>query len=444
MKTINVGKLTYDDTSGSGTINIVDTSGGSSVLNIDLETILPFANLVSKEIFDFFALSAAVYGIDRFVKRKQNSVDGWSRELKVNFPVHNQSKWNTCRVELNRVLSFLTGDYWNVEFRKETVELPEATLNKEYSVSFAQVNLLSGGLDSLIGALDFLKQNPKQKVLFISHYDRQMHGPKGDQERLIPTLRTIYPNQFECIPSIEVYLKQTNVDRETTFRSRSLLFIGIALMAAQATNTQSIIVPENGTVSLNFPLSNSRRSSCSTRTTHPLVLDNVLSIWKALSITTDIRNPYEFQTKGEMVNACKDQTNLAKLVAMSNSCGKRGHRAHWEPGKKNATHCGICMPCIYRQAALLTTEDKTSYGNSINNLFPLKEKHKKSQDIVALLDFLKTPITKEEIKQELIVNGVKNLSKLNQYVEVVGRTREELKQWMKKVGNLTVKSKAGV
>jgi hypothetical protein len=54
MKTINVGKLTYDDTSGSGTINIVDTSGGSSVLNIDLETILPFANLVSKEIFDFF------------------------------------------------------------------------------------------------------------------------------------------------------------------------------------------------------------------------------------------------------------------------------------------------------------------------------------------------------------------------------------------------------
>lgn len=442
MKTINVGKLTYDNTSGSGTINIVDTSGGSSILNVDLETMLPFANLVSKEIFDFFTLSASVYGIDRFIERKPNSVDGWSRELKVNFPVRNLTKWNACKEELNRLLSFLTGDYWDVKFRKETVELPEATLNKEYSVSFAQVNLLSGGLDSLIGALDFLKQNPKQKVLFVSHYDPQMHGPKGDQKDLITEIKKMYPKQFAYIPSLRVLLENTNLKRETTFRSRSLLFIGIALMAAQATNTPSIIVPENGTVSLNFPLSASRRSSCSTRTTHPFVLENVLSIWKTLSITTGILNPYEFQTKGEMVNACKDQPSLSKLIAMSNSCGKRGHVKDWTD--RSATHCGVCMPCIYRKAALLSLKDKTDYGDSINNLFPSKEKRKKAQDSGAMLDFLYSPITKEEIKQELIVNGVKNLYKLNQYIEVVWRTREELKQWVKKVGNPRVKSKAGV
>jgi hypothetical protein len=61
-----------------------------------------------------------------------------------------------------------------------------------------------------------------------------------------------------------------------------------------------------------------------------------------------------------------------------------------------------------------------------------------------MLDFLHSQITKEEIKQELIVNGVKNLSKLNQYVDVVWRTRQELKQWVKKVGNSTIKLKAGV
>ncbi|WP_144605721.1 Qat anti-phage system QueC-like protein QatC [Algoriphagus algorifonticola] len=444
MKTINVGRLTYDKPSGAGKIIIEDASGGNSTLNIDLRSLLPFANLVSKVVFDFFILSASVYGIDRFVARKQNSVDGWSRELKVTFPVHNPTKWNACKEDLNRLLSFLTGDYWNVEFRKETFDVPNTDLDKEFSVPFTQVNLLSGGLDSLIGAFDFLKQNSKQKVLFVSHYDPQMHGPKGDQKDLISEIEKMYPNQFAYIPSVRVSLERTNVNRETTFRSRSLLFIGIALMAAQATNTHRIIVPENGSVSLNFPLSASRRSSCSTRTTHPFVLDNVLSIWKILSIVADIRNPYEFQTKGEMVNDCKDKTNLSKLVPMSNSCGKRGHRAHWESGKKNATHCGICMPCVYRQAALMVAGDKTSYGNSINNLFPLKDKHKKSQDIVALLDFLKTPITKEEIKQELIVNGVKNLSKLNQFVEVVWRTREELKKWVKKVGDTTVKTKAGV
>lgn len=444
MKTISVGKLVYDIPSGLGIINIVDSSGGNSKLNIDLETILPFINLVNKDVFDFFTLSAAVYGIDRFVERKSNSVDGWSRELKVSFPVHNLSKWNTCKEDLNRLLSFLTGDYWDVEFRKETIELPKVALDKEYLVSFTQVNLLSGGLDSLIGALDFLKQNANQNILFVSHYDPQMHGPKGDQKDLISEIEKMYTKRFAYIPSLKVSLERTNVNRETTFRSRSLLFIGIALMAAQATCTQNIVVPENGSVSLNFPLSASRRSSCSTRTTHPFVLDNVLSIWKNLSIATHIENPYEFKTKGVMVNTCKDQLNLFKLVAMSNSCGKRGHRAHWEPGKRNATHCGICMPCIYRQAALLVAQDNTSYGNSINNLFPSKEKHKKSQDIVAFLEFLKNPITKDEIKQELIVNGVKNLTKLNRYVEVVWHTREELKQWVSKVGNLTVKTKAGI
>ena len=127
MKTISVGKLVYDIPSGLGMINIEDVSGGRSKLNIDLETILPFINLVNKDVFDFFTLSAAVYGIDRFVERKSNSVDGWSRELKVSFPVHNPSKWNTCKEYLNRLLSFLTGDYWDVEFRKETFDVPKAT-----------------------------------------------------------------------------------------------------------------------------------------------------------------------------------------------------------------------------------------------------------------------------------------------------------------------------
>ncbi|AXP82146.1 7-cyano-7-deazaguanine synthase [Mariniflexile rhizosphaerae] len=444
MKTISISKLTYDKSSGTALINIEETSGGSSTLNIDLETLLPFANLVSKEVFDFFIISASVYGIDRFVERKQNSVDGWSRELKVSFPVHNPSKWNACKADLNRLLSFLTGDYWDVGFRNETFDIPKIPLDKEYSVPFEQVNLLSGGLDSLIGALDFLKQNPKKRVLFVSHYDPQMRGVLKDQGKIIPSLVKIYPNQFAYIDSIKVTLqREAGIGREKTFRSRSILFVGLALIAAEATKTKNIIIPENGTVSLNFPLSASRRSSCSTRTTHPYVLEILISIWNKLSINTHISNPYEFKTKGQMVQEClKNNSNLLDLIEHSNSCGKRGHVKDWT--NRNANHCGVCMPCIYRQASLLTLKDKSKYGDLINNLFPIKEKRDKSQDSGAMLDFLNNPITKEEIKQELIVGGVKNLSKLNQYVEVVWRTREELKLWTKKVGNSTVKAKAGV
>lgn len=440
MKIISVGKLRYDVPSGLGFIDIKDTSVGSSTITIDLETLLPFVNKVNKEILDFFIISAAVYGIDRFVERKQNSVDGWSRQLKVKFPVHSPDIWTSCKQEIDKLLSFLTGDYWDVEFKKEVFELPKANLETQYSAPFTQVNLLSGGLDSLIGALDFLKQNPNNKVLFASHYDPQMHGPKGDQRDLLAEIGKMYPNQFEYIPSLKVSLERTNVSRETTFRSRSILFIGIALIAAQATNTPSIIVPENGTVSLNFPLSASRRSSCSTRTTHPFVLDSVLSIWKKLSISTNIENPYEFKTKGQMVANCKDQVNLSKLVEMSNSCGKRGHRAHWEI--PTASHCGICMPCIYRRASLQKIKDKTTYGNSINSLKPFLSK--KSQDVGACLDYLNNPISKEEIKQELIVNGIKNIGKLNEFVDVVWRTRDELKDWVKTNGDSSIKLKSGL
>ncbi|MGY6521506.1 MAG: Qat anti-phage system QueC-like protein QatC [Mongoliitalea sp.] len=425
-----------------GEIKIKDGTGKSSLLSIDLDDLLPFINCVGKEVYDFFFISASVYGIDRFIERKNNSVDGWSREISVSFPVHNLTLWNSCKEDLEKLLSFLTGDYWAISFRQEVSTLPKATLKSNYAGVFEQVNLFSGGLDSLIGAIDFLKLNPTNKILFASQYDSQMHGPKGDQNKIIPKLQSLYPLQFEFIPSVKVFLKESDLARETTFRSRSILFIGLALVAAQATKTSKIIVPENGTVSLNYPLSSSRRSSCSTRTTHPFVIETVSSILKQLSINMEIENPYEFKTKGEMVSECSDKISLLTLIKDSNSCGKRGHRAHWRI--RDADHCGVCMPCVYRQAALKDVVDGSTYGNSINDLFPIKEKRKMAQDINSMLEYLNKNLNEQEIKQELIINGVKNLTKLNQYVSVVSRTRDELKNWVKKVGNNYVKNKASV
>lgn len=447
MKKINISTIQIKKDQHNlwiGEIKIKEDTGKSSLLSIDLDELLPFMNLVSEEVYDFFIISASVYGIDRFIERKSNSVDGWSREITVSFPVHNLTLWNSCKEDLEQLLSFLTGDYWTISFRHEKSNLPAATLKINYTGTFEQVNLFSGGLDSLIGAIDFLKQKPSKKILFVSQYDSQMHGPKGDQNKLISKLNSLYPSQFEYIPSVEIFLSKTSSARETTFRSRSILFIGLALVAAHATKTNKINVPENGTVSLNFPLSSSRRSSCSTRTTHPFVVEKVIEILGKLSIKIEIKNPYEFKTKGEMVKKCSDKVNLLTLINDSNSCGKRGHRAHWEPYKKDASHCGICMPCVYRQAALVDEIDPTYYGNLINNLFPKNEKSKKAQDSNSMLLFLNKKMTDQEIKQELIINGIKNLNKLRKYVGVVSKTRNELKMWVKKIGSEYVKNKAGV
>lgn len=437
--TINVGQPVYDASKGIVTIKLTRSNGGTSDVIIDFENLLPFASLVSQEVLDFFFLSATVYGIDRFILRRPNSVDGWSRELRVNFPAIKLQKWKAARSEVDALLSFLTGDYWEVDFYKSDFTLPSFQLDFQSDKQFSQVNLFSGGLDSLIGAIDYLQSNPKKNVLFVSHYDSQMHGPKSDQQDLIKKIDDNYSNQFHHIPSIRVSLENSTLLKETTFRSRSILFIGIALVAAKAKDIP-IIVPENGTVSLNFPLSPSRRSACSTRTTHPTMMSLTRVLWDKLMIKTSLNNPYEFFTKGEMVANCKNKKLLQEVVKNSNSCGKRGHRSHWTDNRE-ATHCGVCMPCVYRQASLQKIKDDTSYGTNLKSLSLTTQK---GQDIGACLQYLNTPLSKKEAKQELLINGLKDFSRIDKYADLVLRTRKELKDWIAIHGTSEIKRRAGV
>lgn len=413
-------------------------SHAEGTVAVDFTELLPWASSAKKEVFDFFAISAFVYGIDRFIPRRKNSIDGWTREIDVTLPVYKFGLWSGLSEKLEKLLSFLTGDYWKIKFYKNTLELPKEELGDLYKQNFKQINLFSGGLDSLIGAINSL-EGSAYPDLFVSHYDPTMGGPKKDQDVLSPELQKEYKKLFEHLPSVKVFLSQTTfANRETTCRSRSILFLGLAVLIAEP-SSKKVIVPENGTVSLNYPLSPSRRSACSTRTTHPTYLEAILELWKELGIDTTISNPYWNKTKGEMVDECKNMAFLQRVINHSNSCGKRGHRAHWEDG--HASHCGICMPCIYRQASLQNIPDNTTYGNNINNLVWTK---KKGQDVGALLNFLKAGISKNDIKFELISNGLQNHEQISEYVKLIIKSRAELVSWIKTSGNWAVRSKAGL
>lgn len=126
-----------------------------------------------------------------------------------------------------------------------------------------------------------MKSNPQQKILLVSHYDSHMSaGP--EQKNLVEKLLQKYPGCFHALPSVGVS-PAFKGRSEKTFRSRSLLFLGIAVLTGNPQQLP-VIVPENGTVSLNFPLSASRRSACSTRTTHPAFIDGVNELLVAIGI----------------------------------------------------------------------------------------------------------------------------------------------------------------
>lgn len=134
-----------------------------------------------------------------------------------------------------------------------------------------------------------------------------------------------------------------------------------------------------------------------------------------------------------MVKDCSNKELLMKLAFISNSCGKRSQH-QFMLDDPHATHCGRCMPCMYRKASLLGFDDKTTYGITLPTLFSLKDKDM-SNDFYAMLNYLMRNLTEEEIIKELHIAGLAKLPHFYEYVELVKRTRSELKQLILQEGS---------
>jgi len=415
---------------------------------IDCAEIIDFCVHAPSVAFDFFFLASCAYGIDRLIERRPYSVDGWSRELNITIPVIDRAAWQGREEQVSGILSFLTSDYWSVTFTNNPLALPSKTNIPLTHPELDHINLFSGGLDSLIGAIDFLARKPDEKLLLVSHYDPNMHGPKSDQDKLYNLLSQHFNRPIAWSNSVGVFLENASPPtRENTLRSRSLLFISLAVLAASANNRAvPIWVPENGSVSLNYPLSASRRTACSTRTTHPRLLRDIRALLRILGLPFDVSNPYELKTKGMMIADCEDQPFLLNVVDQSNSCGKRGHRNGWI--RMNASHCGVCMPCVYRRAALNGFTDNTTYGTNLEELYrdstTGRFSTKRGQDIDACLEFLNAPLTFQQIQSELIINGINDLAQLPDFANVVDATRQELKDWVSLSSVRMIRAKAGL
>ena len=411
------------------TIDIgIELPNGGSLNTSAKVQLYPLSFLVGRspdEAFGMLYLSSIVYAIDRSVDRAAYSIDGWSRVFDVDVMLPGYERFHAIEESINAMLSFLTGDYWTVHFVESASVQYLAYIPSTYFDDITQVSLFSGGLDSLIGAIDYLHRHPQGKLFLASHYDSFMPGPLSDQDRLTQLLKAKYGHRFCRLPAKNPAVNiEPGLSAELSCRSRSFMFLAIALVVASYAGCD-IVVPENGSVSLNYPLSRSRRASCSTRTTHPLFLRMFRDIIAKLGLRQGVINPYEKMTKGEMVRSCADKNYLLRIVASSNSCGKRSkHQYNYDDRK--ASHCGRCMPCMYRKAALIGENDTTSYGNRLVTLFN-KGRVGVSQDVFAMLDFLKRDILPEEIRRELRIAGMSSFSDLNDYVNLVVRTRDELK-----------------
>jgi len=333
------------------------------------------------QVMDFLSIALAVTAADTFVRRA-DSADGWTRQFSLQLPLHEPGRWQPLKKELERALHFLSGDTWNFEFQEGGYPppVPYRRRDRFHLIRLRGLDcvcLFSGGLDSAIGAIDLLEQG--RAPLLVSHAYK---GDKTHQDVIAEALKGRY-SRFEINADPHLSKEKVDADEKTdiTMRTRSLNFLAFAAVgtcAVQAVSQQErvdLIVPENGFISLNAPLTPRRIGTLSTRTTHPHFIESIQNLFDAADIPCRISNPYQFKTKGQMTTECRNRQLLVDIVDSTVSC------SHW---KRSNQQCGICVPCIIRRAALHAGGFGEDTEYTFNNVADVLNETDRRDDLLAL------------------------------------------------------------
>jgi len=319
--------------------HLEEAGGDGYPIHHNLGQIPALAGQRGQAVQAFMAAALGVLAADKFQTR-QGAPDAWTREFSLHLPL--SPGWLPLAPRLSRALNFLTGDDWTLKVREAPLNLG---LKGEWPHPWLPdgVMVFSGGLDSLVGALDFLEAG--HRLLLVSHYDFGQLA--AIQQSLAAALTRHYGPARVHHLGIRVQFPQAP---ELSLRSRSLLYLALGLSAAAPFGDAApLIVPENGWISLNPPLTLNRLGSCSTRTTHRYFLEELTGLWREAGLGTPLINPYEDFTKGEMVRHCRHRDLLGRLFGDTISCA-RPVASRWQ--RRPAGSCGYCYPCLIRRAAL--------------------------------------------------------------------------------------------
>lgn len=425
-------------------------------LKFNFDDLWRFARDTSSVAFDFMVFAMSVYNADRAVSRAKYSEEGWKRNIHMRVPVVNVAAMERGLEYFRRAVDFLTGDVWDFEFvQAAPYNYAPSRIRFENLQAYERVSLFSGGLDSLIGFIDGCSHlSTGKKVLLISHAELGKEGK--DQMRILRecTANGLFDGQYDRVfISAGLKLSKGNMlVTESTFRARSILFFAAGIYCVSAISPDMpLVIPENGTISLNIPLDKGRRSACSTRTTHPVFLRRLQLALNEIGIQNPLFNPYQLKSKKDMVDdCCRDAERkraLGILCSRSCSCAKRSHKSYWI--RRNVMHCGVCLPCLYRRVSLSDVEElrNEQYGLDVFTTAEIQINRsdiKRNRDFKSLLYFLRNRCKREIIETELIANGITGKSEIEVYTDFIHHSYNQVKDWLRVYADADIRQKAGI
>ncbi|WP_230646504.1 MULTISPECIES: hypothetical protein [unclassified Bradyrhizobium] len=202
---------------------------------------------------DVLVLAAHVHAADTRVSRDSESQDGWTRELRLIVPVSDPDRWHAAAPIFVRLLNFLTGDRWSLGFRprpRRFARVAPTPPPRLIGPPFDDLALFSGGLDSLIGAIDALEAG--RTPLLISHAGE---GATSDaQATIFEALKANYRGRAFDRLRLWMAFPEGFVRGsagENTTRGRSFLFFALGVFAGTGLDgTFTLKVPENGLIAV--------------------------------------------------------------------------------------------------------------------------------------------------------------------------------------------------
>ena len=332
-------------------LDYCSSNGEQPTLRLRLPDFVRSVYYLPDRCLDLLEVAAYVFAADRLSSRgPKDAVEyhAWSRRLHLVVRVRDYEFWRQSMVieALRDVLRFATGDQdYRFTFQPGH-ETPPTSLFDNEAFALEQRNdvsitLFSGGIDSLAGVVQRLKQS-RDHVCLVSHLSQ----PRSTQiqRALASALQREFCGRFSHY-KFKTHLRGIK-SREETQRSRPFLYGSIAFALASAFGRDHFYIYENGVTSLNFARRDDLLNSRASRTTHPQTIGRLAKLFSIIAEEAfSIETPFLWCTKSDVTEYLKDSGH-GHLLTSSVSC------SHTFKSRINATHCGECFQCLDRRIGI--------------------------------------------------------------------------------------------
>lgn len=330
------------------------TPGETDTMKSAIGWWLPSLGSVPTQVIDLARIAGGAYLADRLSGRPS----AFTRRLHLVVEVADPEPWEGDAIDqLAQLLFWLTGDTWELQLVQDPTTPNDPVA--EASDAVDSVALLSGGLDSYLGALHLISTQ-SESPLFVGHYDSATAVRRAQN-----TVRSWLQETRTPPPSYtQIEFTQVAAKKESSSRSRSLLFVALGTAVAASRGASQLFVPENGFTSLNLPLHPNRAGALSTRSTHPETFYRVNTLLQSLGLSLVVTNPFAAYTKGEEMRLVADShpaNDWERIAGLTVSCSKLdGARIK---GGNSTLNCGLCYACVTRRGAFIAAgvKDSTIY-----------------------------------------------------------------------------------